>query len=488
MNTSMSMPHMPTLSFAEYEEFDATALAGLIRTREISAQEVLDAAIDRIERLNPTLNAVVHKFYDQGRAAIAKGLPDGLFTGVPLLLKNTGAAVAGTPLTGGSRLTEDVVSPQDGTLAHRYKAAGLVLIGKTNTPEFALSFATEPTLYGATRNPWDLTRGPGGSSGGSSAAVAAGMVPMAHASDGAGSTRVPAAHCGLFGFKPSRIRNPMGPDIAEGIAGMATPHALSRSVRDNATLLDVSHGPDVGDPYAAPPPARPFREELGRPLGPLKIGLMTRSPLGTPVDPQCAATARAAAGLCASLGHHVKEAELEFDAAGLKHAWRVIAGVGLAQQVDLQAKRRGLADWRAYVQPVNAEWAEEGWRWSGADYMRAVTQLHRTARALGRFFQQFDMFLSPTVAELPPVLGQMAGTNMSLDQFYDQFWQHAPFTCAFNAAGCPAMSVPLGQSKEGLPIGAHFGARFGDDGLLFALAGQLEQAKPWFSRRPAFHA
>jgi amidase len=474
--------------FAEYATYDAIALAELIRKREISALEVLDAAIECIERLNPTLNAVVHKFYDQGRTAIAKGLPDGPFTGVPLLLKNTGAAVAGTPLTGGSRLTEDIVSAQDGTLAQRYKAAGLVLIGKTNTPEFALSFATEPAAHGPTRNPWDLSRGPGGSSGGSSAAVAAGMVPMAHASDGAGSTRLPASHCGVFGFKPSRIRNPVGPDISEGIAGMGTPHALSRSVRDNAALLDASHGPDIGDPYAVPPPLRSFREEVGRNPGPLKIGLMTRSPLGTPVDPQCAAAARAAAGLCASLGHYVKDAELEFDAAALKHAWRVIAGVGLAQQVDLHAKRRGLADWRAYVQPVNAEWAEEGRRWSGADYMRAVAQLHRTARALGRFFQQFDVFLSPTVAELPPVLGQMAGTGMSLDQFYDQFWQHGPFTCAFNAAGCPAMSVPLSQSKEGLPIGVHFGARFGHDGMLFALAGQLEQAKPWSARRPAYHA
>jgi amidase len=309
-------------------------------------------------------------------------------------------------------------------------------------------------------------------------------VPFANASDGAGSIRVPASHGGLFGFKPSRMRNPVGPVVVEVIAGMSTPHCVSWSVRDSAALLDASSGPDQGDPYAVPQPERPFLAELDRDPPPLRIGLTLRSPLGTPVDPECLAATRAMARLCEELGHTVEETDAGYDAAALKAAWRVIVGVNIAPAVALQGERRGLADPLTLVEPVNAAWIEEARGKSAADYLKAVNQLHATARALGRFFARYDVLLSPAAAELPPLLGQMASAGQTLDGFYDQFWQHGPFTCAFNASGCPAMSVPATLSAEGLPIGVQFGAGFGREGLLFALAGQLERARPWADRRP----
>jgi len=471
-------------------DHDALGLAALVRAGEVTAAELLDTAVARIEALDPLLNAVVHRFEDMGRAAIAAGLPDGPFAGVPFLIKNTGLAMAGTPLSTGSRLFADAVTPTDGTLAARQKAAGLVAIGRTNTPEFALSFATESELFGPARNPWDTTRGPGGSSGGSAAAVAARIVPIAHASDGAGSTRLPAAHCGVFGFKPSRIRNPLGPDIAEGIAGMSTPHAITVSVRDSAALLDATSGPDVGDPHAVPPPVRPFLEETRRDPPRLRIGLVTASPYGA-VDPECVAAAEDAARLCAELGHTVEIAGIDYEPEALKAAWRVIAGVGIVGQIDGRARVLGIDDPAALIEPVNAAWLAEGRGWTGTDYLKAVNQLHRTARHLGRFFARYDVLLSPATGEIAPVLGRMASSGQSLDAFYDQFWAHGPFTCAFNASGCPAMSVPLhwtaptATAPRGLPVGVQFGAGFGNDGLLFALAAELERARPWSRRRPA---
>ena len=468
---------------AEYDRQDAAGLAELVRRREVTPLELLETAVGRIEALDPVLNTVAHRFYDLGRGLIAAGLPEGPFTGVPFLLKGTGAGLAGAPMTNGSALLDGVIGSADSTLAARHKAAGLVPIGRTNVPEFALSFTTEPVAAGVTRNPWDLGRSAGGSSGGSAAAVAAGMVPMAHASDGAGSTRVPAAHCGVFGFKPSRMRNPMGPDVGEGIAGMGTPHAVSRSVRDSAILLDATSGPDIGDPYAAPVPERRFAEEIGRAPGRLRIGLVTVSPFGTAIDPVCLAATEDAGRLCESLGHVVEPAGFPHEAEGLRHAWRVIAGVNLVRTVEVHGKRLGI-DPLTLMEPINAAWWREGAGWTGADYLDAVGQLHRIGRAMGRFFARYDVLLSPMTAEPAPLLGWMAGEHLTLDTFYQRFWSHAPFAPQFNASGCPAMSVPLSWSAAGLPIGVHFGAGFGRDGLLFCLAAQLEQARPWFERRP----
>ncbi|MCK0198925.1 amidase [Ancylobacter sp. 6x-1] len=471
--------------FAGYEDHDATGLAALVRAGEVSADDLLDAALSRIDAHEPQLHALVHRFEDLGRQAIAQGLPDGPFTGVPFILKNTGFEMAGTVLSTGSKLFDGMVSPRDGTLVARYKAAGLVIIAKSNTPEFALSFATEPEAFGPSHNPWDISRSPGGSSGGSTAAVAAGYVPMANTSDGAGSTRLPASHCGLFGFKPSRMVNPLGPAIVEAIAGMSTPHAASWSVRDNAALLDATAGPDIGDPYACPRGPDTYLSEVTREPGRLRIGFTPASPLGTQVDPACARAAEEAAKLCADLGHDVEIVEPGYDAHALKAAWRIIVGVNVAPAVAARGAALGLADPLKALEPVNAAWVEEARGLPATAYLGAVNTLHQTARALGRFFAGYDILLSPTAAELPPPLGALAGAGKSLDAFYDAFWAHAPFTCAFNAAGCPAMSVPLGMSEDGLPVGVHFGAGFGRDGLLFRLAGQLERARPWFHRRPS---
>ena len=469
------------MSFPEYDRYDATGLAALVRGGDVSAGELLEEAIGRVARANPSLNVVTHRFYAYGRGLIAAGLPEGPFTGVPFLLKGTGAALAGVPLTNGSRLMDGVVSDADSVLGARQKAAGLVPFARTTVPEFALSFTTEPEGDGAARNPWDVSRSTGGSSGGSAAAVAAGIVPMAHAADGAGSIRVPASHCGVFGFKPTRMRNPMGPDVAEGIAGMATPHVVSRSVRDSAAMLDATGGPDVGDPYAAPAAGGRFVDCLERPPPPLRIGLVTEahSVFGAEVLEAVADAGR----LCEGLGHHVEAAPLAFDAAGLQRAWRLIAGVAQVRSVQHHARRLGV-EAASVLEPVNAEWAREGAGWLAADYLDAVTSLHRFGRVLGRFFETYDVLLSPVCVGAAPVLGELAGRGRSLDEFCDRFFAHAPLTCVFNAAGCPAMSVPLGSTAGGLPVGVQFGAGFGRDAVLFALAGQLERARPWGDRWP----
>ena len=467
------------MAISEYDDLDATAMADLVRKGAVQPCELHAEAIARIERLNPVLNAVVHAI-----EPVYPGSLDGAFAGVPLLLKNIGIAVAGSHMSVGTRLLENQICTADNTLAGRYRAAGFVFTGRTNTPEFALSFTSESVLHGAARNPWDLARTAGGSSGGSASAVAAGIVPMAQSSDGAGSTRVPAAHNGVFGFKPSRMLNPVGPQVAEGIAGMSTPHAISRSVRDSALLLDVGSGADLGDPYCAPAVARSFMEDMQTPRRGLKIGLCLQAPLGLSMDQDCVDAAQSAATLCEELGHHVEITTLEHEAEALKAAWRVVGGVSVARSVDAIAAMRGLADADSYLEPVNQAWIREGRSTAAGTYLGAVETLHRTSRSLARFFQTYDVFLSPTTAQIAPKLGYLAGDGLGVDVFFDRFWAHAPLTAMFNASGCPAMSVPLHWTAAGLPVGAHFGAGFGRDGLLFSLARQLEIARPWFNRRP----
>ncbi len=468
----------------EYKAEDATGLAALIRAKAVTAAEVVAAAMTVIEAVNPALNAVVHPLFAAAEAAIAHGVPEGAFTGVPYLLKDTGIAFAGAPQTNGSRLFQGHVTPQDNTHAVRLRTAGLLALGKSSAPELGLSFTTEPLAFGPTRNPWDLGRSPGGSSGGAAAAVAAGFVPAAHASDGAGSIRVPAAHCGLFGFKPSRIRNPAGPDQGETLAGLSATHCISRSVRDSAALLDATSGPEAGDPYMVTPPLRPFLTELTADPRPLRIAVTALSPIGTAVDPECATAARTAARLCEQLGHAVEEAQPAYDALAVKRAWRVIATISAAGSVADYARATGIADPLFQLEPVNAAWLAQAPRISALAYAEAMADLRRAGRALGRFFVDFDVLLTPTAAELPPPLGVLACRDADVDGFYDRFWQHAPFTALFNATGSPAMTVPLAQSREGLPIGVQFAAALGEDAVLFALAGQLERAAPWQHRRP----
>lgn len=462
-------------------ELDGIATAALIAEGAVSASEVLEAAIERAGRLNPALNAVVHPHFDLARAQVTAGLPSGPLSGVPTLLKNTGFEAAGMILSTGSELLRHAVSPRDSTIVARYKAAGMVILGKSNTPEFALSFTTEPEAFGPTRNPWDLTRSPGGSSGGSAAAVAAGIVPVANSSDGAGSTRLPASHCGLFGFKPSRLVNPVGPVMAEGIGGMSTPHGVSRTVRDNAAMLDISAGADQGDPWASPAVPGRYLAATDTEPPPLRVALITAAPNGESIDPEMIRVAQDAARLMESLGHHVEEvADAGYDGAALKTAWRVVVGTSVALGVTGGDPASANL---SKLEPVNQAWLREALALPATRYAWAMGQLHATARVLGGFFARYDVMLTPAAAEPAPPLGKLAGADKTLDQFYDLFWAHSPFTAVFNAAGCPAMSVPLGMTEGGLPAGAHFGAGFGRDVLLFSLAAQLERAAPWAGRR-----
>ena len=461
---------------------DGIAIAELISRGEISKGEVLEASIERIERLNPQLNAVVHAHFDLARQQVKNGLAKSPLSGVPMLLKNTGFEAEGMLLSSGSELLRNVVSKRDSTITARYKAAGMVILGKSNTPEFALSFTTESEAFGPTHNPWDLSRTAGGSSGGSTAAVASGMVPLANSSDGAGSTRLPASHCGLFGFKPSRLVNPVGPVAAEAIGGMSTPHAVTWSVRDNAAMLDISGGGDLGDPWASPTTSGSYLSALDKTLPRLKVAMILDAPDGSPIAPEMIESIRETAKLLESLGHHVEEVtDAGYDAGALKAAWRIVVGVNVALGVTGgDAASANIAK----LEPVNQEWVREALTIPGTRYLWAVNQLHASSRALAKFFGQYDIMLTPAAAEAAPLLGKLAGKGKSLDEFYDQFWSHSPFTAVFNTSGCPAMSVPLGMSPSGLPIGSHIGVGFGKDALLFSLAAELERAAPWADRRP----
>lgn len=463
----------------DYDTLDALAMADLVRRREVPPKHFIHEAVARVVAANPVLNAVVHDF------AIPDAVgPEGMFAGVPLWLKDTGVAVRGEPMTSGTRLHQGVRSPADSTVGARLRRAGFVFMGRTNTPELALSFTTEGDFHGVARNPWDPTRSPGGSSGGAAALVGAGIVPLTQASDGAGSIRVPCAHTGTFGFKPSRLRNPHGPLQAEGMAGMSTLHGISRSVRDSAAMLDATHGADVGDPWACPPPSGSFLAAAGRPPGRLRIGMQVEGPADYPLSPEVVDATQDAARLLVELGHDVEVAAPAYDNKALARAWFTVAAVNVGRGVKGFAAARGIADPLALLEPVNAEWARRSQEISGEDYLGAVQTLQATSRAMGAFFQTYDIYLSPVTAQIAPRLGELAGTGLGPEEFFHRFWAHAPLTAVFNSSGCPAMSVPLHWTAEGIPVGIHFGAAYGAEELLFSLAGELERARPWAARRP----
>jgi amidase len=471
-------------TFKEYPDYDGVGLAELIAHGDVTAAEILEAAIEQIETRNPELNAVIHKMYDQARRTVDDGLAPSVLSGMPYALKDIGLLYTGVPTRAGSTLFNDFVPDHDSTLVERLRAAGVVIVGKTNTPEFALTVATEPRLFGETHNPWKRGFSCGGSSGGSAAAVAAGMLPAAHAGDAGGSIRVPAAHCGLVGMKPTRARNPSGPDLGEGWSGVSIDHGVTRTVRDTAALLDISHGPATGDPYAVPVPARPFMEELGANPGQLRIALMTDAPNGAPVDPECVLAAESAAALCVDLGHQVETASFHFDMDAMVFAFRVIVASNLHNLIEdrLSELGRPLAD--DDLEQISRLRAEEYRRFNGADYARAVQSLHTLGRQVGAFFENYDILLTPTAAGAPLRHGviDMGGDN--LDAFDAALFNHAPFTAHFNVAGNPAISLPLSMSEQGLPIGVHFGGRYAEDDTLLRLSAQIEQAQPWHDRKP----
>src|SRR5712692_101431 len=470
--------------FAEFDQYDGMGLAELVRRREVSPDEVLEAAITRVEARNPAVNAVVSRLYDEARAAIRAGLPVGPFTGVPYLLKDLGAHYSGAITSFGSRLFADYRADHDSELTARLKRAGLVICGKTNTPELGLAPSTEPRLFGATRNPWNPAYSAGGSSGGAAAAVAAGMLPMAHATDGGGSIRIPASCCGLFGLKPTRARNPMGPDLGENWNGASIGHAITRSVRDSAALLDATAGPEIGDPYWAPPPSRPFLAEVGADPGSLKIAVTTRAWNGQPTDSECAAAVAAAAKLCEQLGHHVTEARPEWHEEARGAATQVIIAASVRAVIEERAERVGRAASAQDVEPRTWSMAQSARERSASDYARAIRAIHRMGRALGNFFRSWDVLLTPTMCRPPHKLGVLSMANPDDDAFLQALLGTIAFTSPFNNSGHPAMSVPLHYTEERLPVGVQFVARFGDEATLFRLAAQLERAQPWAARRP----
>ena len=471
-------------NFADYESYDGLGLAELVRTRRIDPKDLLAAAIARVEARNPSVNAVVTRLYEIAEAAIASGLPDGPFTGVPYLLKELGSALAGVPMTRGSRFFADVVPPADSEQVTRLKAAGLVIFGKTNTCELGMSLTCEPQLHGPTRNPWDLSRISGGSSGGAAAAVGARMVPMAHATDGFGSIRAPAACCGLVGLKPTRARGTLAPYAGEGLGGLAVEHAVTLSVRDSAALLDATAGPGPGDPYGAPPPAGPFLEEVGADPGRLRIAVTSTTPNGTSVDPEPLATLRETAALCADLGHMVDEADPEIDGAAVQPTFRIIIAVNAAVVLAGHPSAREPAP--GEIETVTRLTAERGRAIAGPDYMAAIHTAHRLGRQMAAFHRDWDVLLTPGLAVPPVELGWLDMMMADVDAYWDRVAAFSPFTVWFNLTGQPAMMLPLGQTAAGLPIAVQLVARYGDEATLLRLAAQLEAARPWFDRRPDF--
>jgi amidase len=463
---------------------DATAQADLVRKKEITPRELVEATIERIEQVNPQINAVVTKMYEHALNRANSGIPQGPFCGVPFLLKDLQAAYEGVPMSSGSRYLKDFVPNADSELVRRYKSAGLIVVAKTNTPEFGILPATEPRLFGATRNPWDTTRTTGGSSGGSTAAVAAGIVPMAHANDGGGSIRIPASCCGVFGLKPTRARNPLGPHFGDLFSGLVAEHAVTRSVRDSAALLDATAGYDPGDPYVAPASARPFIAEVGADPGKLRIAFTSTTITGVPVHADCVAAAQDAAKLCAELGHEVEEAAPQLDGEMILNAFMTIWAAGNAWTVDSLSFAVGRKTEPEDLEPGTWALIEMGRVRTAPEYLLAVQTLQIFARRIAKFMDNYDVLLTPTLAQPPLSLGSFDSTPEDPMAGMRQAGMFAAFTPICNATGQPAMSVPLYWNAEGLPIGSHFAGRYGDEATLFRLASQLEAARPWANRRP----
>jgi amidase len=468
----------------DFAFLDATAQARLVREKKVRAVELVDAAIERIERLNPTLNAVVTPMYEQARAAANTELPDGPFAGVPFLLKDLLAEYAGVRLTEGSAFLRDYVSEQDSELVARLKQAGLIIVGKTNTPELGILPTTEPHLFGPTRNPWDTTRTCGGSSGGSAAAVAAGIVPMAHGNDGGGSIRIPASCCGLFGLKPTRGRNPLGPDYGDMYAGLVAEHAVTRSVRDSAALLDATSGPDVGAPYWAPAPARPFLEEVGADPGQLRIAFTTTAAIGVTVHDDCISAVHDAAALCADLGHRVVEASPELNGDLIIKQFVTLWAAGCAWEIEDWARHTGRTPSAEHFEPLTWALYEMGQQQSAPSCLMALQDLQKVSRDIGQFFLDYDVWLTPTLGEPPVPLGTFDSPPDNPLHGLFRAAEFVPFTPIANITGQPAMSVPLFWNTDGLPVGTHFIGRYGDEATLFRLAAQLEEARPWADKHP----
>jgi amidase/6-aminohexanoate-cyclic-dimer hydrolase len=469
------------MGFKEYGSYDGLGLAELVRKKDVSANELLDEAIARTERIDPKINAVVVKHYDYARGQIERGLPDGPFKGVPFLLKDLDL-LEGTRTTFGASIYKNDIADHSGTLAQRFLNSGVTIFGKSASPEFGLLPTTEPRLFGPTRNPWNLAHSSGGSSGGAAASVAARILPLAHASDGGGSIRIPASACGVFGLKPTRARNPLGPDRGEGWAGFSSGHVVSISVRDNAAMLDAIAGPELSSPYRAPVPERPFADEVGREAGRLRIAFTDKSPYGE-VDAEVAQGVRDTASLLGKLGHDVEERAPRLPRDPADVIRDIVAG-NTAANMRAAEQRFGRKMTSDDFEVLTLSSARRGETATAADYVEAQLAAFQISRALAEFMARYDVFLCATLAMPPLRLGEI--NPMAHDQSHigPIIRRYMPATAMFNMSGQPAMSVPLAWSSAGLPLGMMFAARFGDEATLFRLAGQLEQARPWRTKIP----
>ena len=492
--------------FPEYDRYDALGLAELVRQGEVTPTELCREAIERIERINPKINAVVTPMYDQGRKTASEVLADTPFAGVPFLLKDLISAYAGVPTSQGCRALKNVIPEYDCEMVARFKKAGLVILGKTNTPEFGLLGVTEPELFGPCRNPWNTAHTPGGSSGGSAAAVAAGIVPVASGGDGGGSIRIPAAYCGLVGLKPSRGRNPSGPDHGRIWQGAVQEHVITRSVRDSAAMLDATQGADTGAPYEIRPPRGRYLEEVEKDPGQLKIAFNTQSPLGTPVHPECVQAVEETAHLLEGMGHHLEEARPDIDGLALAKSYLAMYYGEMADDIEGLEKVLGRKAGPGDVEPLTWLLGLLGRSYSSGDLVTALREWDLAARKMGNFFLKYDLYLTPTTAypparigELQPKpaeafmikvvntlrLGRLLKASGLVDQMVKESLERTPFTQAANLCGLPAISLPLYWTADGLPCGSHFTGPFGDEAALFRLAAQLEKARPWFDKRPS---
>ena len=471
------------MAFKEFGSYDAVGLADLVRRKQVNAAELLDEAIARTAKVDPQINAVVVKHYDYARKQIDKGLPDGPFTGVPFLLKDLDI-LAGTVTTSGASILRDNVSDHTGTLTQRFLETGVAIFGKSSSPEFGLMPTTESRLFGPTRNPWNLGHSSGGSSGGAAAAVAARILPMAHASDGGGSIRIPASASGVFGMKPTRARNPLGPDRGEGWGGFSCGHVVSISVRDSAVMMDAIHGPEPSSLYVAPPPQRPFSQEVGRDPGRLRIAFTDKSPYGDAIDPEIAAAVRDVAAMLAKLGHHVEERAPAL-AADPAAVMTVIVGANTALTVRQAEARFGRKMTGDDFEVLTLASAHNAQHTSATDYVAAQLAAFQISRGLADFFETCDVLLCPTLCSPPLRIGELNTMSEDLSHIAPILRRYMPATAMFNMSGQPAMSVPLAWYKAGLPLGMMFSAKLGDEGTLFRLASQLEQERPWKDKLPA---
>lgn len=460
-----------------FDNNDMTGLAAAIETGEVSAAEVVEFSLQRMQERNPAINAVIADRAEEARTEVAAGVPAGPLHGVPFVIKDLHMNVAGMASTNGSRLFADVVAGADSELVQRYRRAGLVIVGKTNSPEFGLNASTEPTLFGPTRNPRRLTHSVGGSSGGSAAAVAAGIVPGGQASDGGGSIRIPSSACGLVGLKPSRGRVPAHPEKNLLAAPMSVNHAVTRSVRDTALLLDIGAGAVPGDPYVIAPPAKRYVDVVGTDPGRLRIGIATVLPSGTPVHPDCAAATREVAAMLADLGHDMVDRAPDFPFEQIVSGLQYLMAVPVAVEINarLTALGRPLRD--DDLEPMTRVIYERANQNSAGEYVEALRDLERAATTLGGYFTDHDLLLTPTLGTVVPPLGLLDTNDPA------SIWEHgmtfSGMTSPFNVTGQPAISLPLGTDSSGMPIGVQLVAGFGREDLLLQVAAQLEQARPW---------